>query len=239
MDRTYNRRRGFALIVVLSTLSIIALLFAIASNRAINRLSDTRTDFLVAQDAQDRTSLLALAAQVYGDAETPLATDMMLPVQWRGENAELRLQDAGGLIDLNTANPAMLERLATALEVTPAQLEAYRVWRRAPLRLQRTSDFVRVTGGDAALRESLLPIATVFSGRPGIAVELAPIELLEHLTGSTGSRDILIRELQTDWVSPPSGANYHVTVMNKGDQAIHLGVINVGSTANGLIISSF
>ena len=239
MGMTYNKRRGFALIVVLSTLSIITLLFAIASSRVVSRLSDTRTDSLVAHDALVKASLLALAARVYGDAQTPLTTDVILPVQWRGEDASLVLQDAGGLVDLNTANPVMLEQLADALGVTSAQLEGYRLWRRTPLRLQRTSDFVRVIGGDTELRESLFPIATVFSGRPGIAAHLAPIKLLEILTGSTGSRAVLIQDLSINWVSAPSGSNYHVNVMNKDDQAIPLGVINIGSGANGLIVSSF
>ncbi|MGC1498097.1 MAG: hypothetical protein WA790_19990 [Sulfitobacter sp.] len=201
MNGLDNKRRGFALIVVLSTLSIIALLFAIASSRTISRLSETRTDRLVVDDAFARASLLELAVQAYGDAETPMATDALLAVSWRGQEGQMQLQDAGGLVDLNTANPAMLERLAEALEVTPAQLEEYRRWRRTPLRLQRVSDFPRVAGGGISLSESLFPIATVFSGRPGIAIDLAPQKLLEVLTDGGGDRVTLIRKIPPDWIS--------------------------------------
>ena len=239
MYRADNRRRGFALIVVLSTLSIIALLFAIASSRVVSRLSENRTDGLVAEDAFARASLLGLAAQVYSDRQTPLGRDTLLPVRWRGEHSYLHLQDAGGLVDLNTALPVLLERLAEAMDVSSAQLEEYRRWRKTPLRLQRVSDFVRVTGGDALLNRPLFSIATVFSGRQGIAMEFAPQSMLGILSGSTDGKAGVIRGLPSDWATPPSGTNYHVNIMTDGMPSIPLGVINIGAAESGKILSLF
>ena len=239
MFQAKTKSHGFALIVVLSTLSIIALLFAIAGSRAVNRLSETRTDVLVAEDAFARMSLLSLAAQVYGHREMPLEPDVMLPVRWRGGNALLQLQDTGGLVDLNTANPAILERLADRLNIPSANLETYRVWRREPLRLQRVSDFARIVGGAPGLSESMRGLATVFSGRPGLDMDLAPESLLELLVGRAGNRADLIRDLPASWASPASSVNYHVNVINKGGVVIALGIISITGQSKGLIISSF
>lgn len=212
-------RNGFALIVVLSTLSIIALLFAIASSRAINRLGEVRTDVLIADHAHEVASLLELAAQVFGSQEGRLNRDQALAVRWQGQPAELRLQDVGGLIDLNTANPALLEQFAQALDVSSAQIAQYREWRRRSLRLLRTEDFLRVIAYDEVPPVWFRQVTTVYSGRPGISEDHAPPKLLEILTEGRGP-------LLPEWVSQPSGSNYQVVLTSNSGATRVLGSIS-------------
>ena len=92
----------------------------------------------------------------------------------------------------------------------------YIAWRRSGRRLLRASDFLRVTGAGQDRLADLQAIATVHSGRRGIAPDVAPAGVLETL----GAND-----LPPAWLSPPSGVNYAVGV---GGSARWIGVVHLG-----------
>ena len=80
----------------------------------------------------------------------------------------------------------------------------------------RVSDFLRVTGAGQDRLADLQAIATVHSGRRGIAPVVAAAEVLEIL----GTND-----LPPAWLSPPSGVNYAVRVRGS---ARRIGVVHLG-----------
>ena len=81
----------------------------------------------------------------------------------------------------------------------------------------RAGDFLRVTGAGQERLAELLAVATVHSGRRGIAPDVAPQGVLAIL-----GQD----ELPPAWLSPPSGANYAVVLL--GENARRIGVVHVG-----------
>lgn len=122
----------------------------------------------------------------------------------------------GGLIDLNTGAPDMLERVVEAFELGPEAMADYIAWRRSGRRLLRVSDFLRVTGAGQEWLVELQATATVHSGRRGIAPDVAAAGVLEMLG----------EDLLPAWLSPPSGVNY--AVVSKGESARRIGVVHVG-----------
>lgn len=86
-----------------------------------------------------------------------------------------------GLIDLNTAAPDIVERVVEAFELGPEAMTDYIAWRRSGRRLLRVGDFLRVTGAGQERLAELLAVATVHSGRRGIAPDVAPSGVLEIL----------------------------------------------------------
>lgn len=231
MTRGDFGNRGFALIVVLGTLSIIALLFAIAGTRVLARMSGTDTEMTLARTSHETRALLELTLALYeaGDGQVP--TDVPLALELDDGPVVLRLQDVGGLIDLNTAAPELLDRLAAQIGLDPGALEAYRTWRRTPHRLQSTADFSRAATVDPALALRLQGVATVFSGRRGIAPEVAPEAVLELLSDRPGPRETLVSALPADWITGPSGANFEVIVMPVDKPPRSLGTIGLGTGA--------
>ncbi len=76
--------------------------------------------------------------------------------------------------------------------------------------------FLRFTGAGQDRLAQLQAIATVHSGRRGIAPDLAPAGVLEILGAS---------ELPPAWLSPPLGANYAVGLEGSARQ---IGVVHLG-----------
>jgi type II secretory pathway component PulJ len=208
-------KRGFALIVVLGTLSLIALLFATAQIRLLARVADSSTEALIAERALAQRSLLRLAADLYGAGDVP--PEQVLTVPYLGGEAQVRLRDVAGLVDLNTGNPEMLDRLAEALGVTAGQMAAYRDWRRAPHRLHSVRDFGRVAGTSRDAVAGLEQIATVFSGRFGIAPDHAPPRLLGLLPAA----------LPEGWVDAPTGRVFNVVLQGDTGRDVLLGTIRL------------
>lgn len=218
---TASRKHGFALVVVLFSLAILTLLFSAASTRTLASLQFSTGEVLASDRVQVRVELL--------DALVTLGLPEGDVFVWSGRNADL--QSTGGLVDLNTAAPELLERLLIGYGLPATQradaLQSYRTWRRSGWRLQRVSDFARIAG----LADTDLPgikgLATVHSGRTTISGEQAPIALLEHLTGQVGSRDTLTGALTPGLLGPATRANFAVF-----DGADRLGVVSFGPTAD-------
>ena len=89
--------------------------------------------------------------------------------------------------------------------------------RRSGQRLLRASDFLRVTGAGLDRLAGLQAIATVHSGRRGIAPDVAAAGVLA-LWGED--------ELPPAWLSPPSGVNYAVDLV--GESTRRIGVVHLG-----------
>ena len=211
----HAHRRGFALIVVLSSLAILTIIFSVASSRTMSRLLDGASERMLAQRQATGRELLTLALQLKSSAAGREQTEFR--AEMNGVMHTLFLQDVGGLIDLNTAAPEILERVVEAFELGPEAMTDYIAWRRSGRRLLRVGDFLRVTGAGQDQLAELFAVATVHSGRRGIAPDLAPIGVLAIL-----GQD----ELPPAWLSPPSGVNYAVGLA--GENARRIGVVHVG-----------
>jgi hypothetical protein len=211
-----NGRAGFALVVVLFSLLVLTALFAVAQSRTLAHLQSVAAErrlLVRGAEAQDLLDL-ALAWRLTPAADGRTAFQVTLA----DGSAEVHLQDVGGLVDLNTASPALLTVLGAQLDLDAAALDAYRSWRRSPRRLLRPFDFTRIAGGATGTRLDL--VATVYSGRPGVAWDLAPPEVAALLSPGISREDN---------ASPPSGANFLVTVRRSGsDQTLPLGTIHIG-----------
>lgn len=208
-----ERRKGFALVVVLISLLILTALFTAASQRSLARLREDAGEALLLRRAAARAEVLELLLELPAEAlpHGPLA----LP-----DGRIVRLQDCGGLIDLNTASPALLAQMAQRLDLPETALARLRDWRRSGLRLQRVADFARIGGltEDEAL--AVARVATVYSGRPGIAPDAAPPEVLEIVTAPGGA-------VPEAFQSAPSGENFHVFLLGGERLAGVIGAVHL------------
>lgn len=229
-DHPTQARGGFALVVVLSTLSIIALLFAISSSRILTRAGDLATEQRLAEWTLRRSDLLDLAVAGFGAGDGQVPADGELRVPGGDGELTVRLRDTGGLIDLNTAAPEILDQLAAALGVSADAMAEYRRWRRTPRRLQRVSDFARITGLGPEESRRLQEVATVYSGRRGVAPAHASDVVLQVLTGLEADRATLLRRLPPSWATPSSGSVFEVTLSSRQGPARRLGVVQIAGT---------
>lgn len=169
--------------------------------------------------------------QIFADTSLPVAVEL------NGQILEANFQDVGGLVDLNYASPELLEGLLIALGLTSQEATAvmltFRDFRRTGLGLQRVSDFERIVGLVPNTLPTLANFTTVHSGRTGIAPDVAPLRLLELLTGGAGSREHLKAQLPARLHSPSSGTIFRVKApalspavaiisITSGSNAIHV-----------------
>lgn len=125
-----------------------------------------------------------------------------------GELYVLRAVDVGGLVDLNAAAPPLLEAYLTTIGLTPDEIQRVFEWRRTSKRFLRVEDLLRASGARALDVGLIRRTATVFSGRPGLAREEMPEELVGLLTPYW--RD--------SWVSSASRVNFHLLFELDGHQ---------------------
>ncbi|SFI65104.1 hypothetical protein [Jannaschia pohangensis] len=201
-------RSGFALIVVLMGLLMIAAVTTIAmqTRQATIFRSAVEGDLIVANASGADIVRLALSMKM---------EDADIRVVELG-NRQVELLDVGGLIDLNSAAPGLIDRLIERLGGGTAELAAYRTWRREGRRLVRVDDFIRVTGlvgVDIDLRK----VATVHSGRTGISPEVAPSDVLDLIGMSEN-------DLPEQWVSPASGHTFMVNIVSPSGTRRGLGI---------------
>lgn len=229
-DQNQKAKHGFALIVVLSGLAVLTTLFAVTSTRAITHLQNVSSDVVLVEHAHLSDEILRYVMAIdfpTADADEPHELKL------NGKSISIRLVDVGGLIDLNTAAPELLEKLARKMELDEAALETYHEWKDTPYQLLRVTDFLRVTRASPEHREWLLQVATVHSGRRGIAPSQAPMPVLELTTGQTGSVETLARAVPKTLRSKPTGTNYNVVAEIEGISApVLIGTIQTGSTAS-------
>ena len=159
--------RGFALLSVLWTVGLLSAVAAVLLRTVHADLTQARTDIALAR------------AQAAADGEARLAIlkalgNPLLP--WDGQaRGGVIFQDEGGLVDLNSAAPAVLATLLPTPKV--AAILAARGPETAPTPFYSTLDLARVPGFDAALVHRLQPLLTVHSGQPGLDPKTAPVVL--------------------------------------------------------------
>jgi len=190
-----KQQGGFAIVVVLSSLLVLTTLFAIASQRSMTHIQTSDATLRLADRQNRDTAALTLLLEL-GASDT-------IPGTVRIDDRLLKVQDVGGLIDLNTAAPELLEALFDNLDFPPDAARDFRDWRRIGRRLQRVDDLARITGASATAMVQLEHLATVFSGRRGIAVEIAPEELRNIMRNFPGAN-------RPDLATAPSNINYTI-----------------------------
>jgi hypothetical protein len=218
-----SARKGFALIVVLFSLTVLTLIFGTASLRTLTHIEGVQLSERIAAAEHETTRRADLLLQ--------LGPSVLDPDQTIEALGEISVQPVTGLIDLNTASPALLETLLKGYGLADSTvsdaLSDYRTWRREGRVFLRVADFYRVTGLSQQQVPEIERFATVFSGRIGIAADQAPLTLLEHLTGSPGRREALLEELDPRFFSPGSMVNLRLN--GPYGATIHLGGNSVTS----------
>lgn len=161
------------------------MIFATASNRSLAHLVDSSTEARLLGQQHERVALLRLVAAT-ASLDDVILDDLPPPF----ENLMVRLQDVGGLIDLNAATPELIGALFAATRLPPEAQARYWDWRRGPRRLLRTSDLPSVTGAPRDLAPWLDEVATVFSGGSGVAEAVAPEQVRAMLREGALSTDL-------------------------------------------------
>ena len=194
------------MIVVLASLAILTIIFAIASQRSMTLLQTVAAEEQLLARQHRTLEILQIVASAGPEiAET---TSLQLPTG----PVDPRIQDVGGLIDLNTASPELLGQLFDALDFPADADDRFRAWRRDGRRLQRVDDVVRITGADPAITPTLHGVATVHSGRRGIAADVAPQVVLDIAAPAQ--------------VSPRSGTNFAI-YHNENQKEVLVGVVSI------------
>lgn len=233
MGASNRQKQGFALIVVLATLSILALLFAISSSRFLANLAGTEAELELARRQQENQAFAELALATFSSETSESFLREPLVFQQEDRELTLELQDVGGLVDLNTAAPDLLDALSTSLGIPDDAVQRFRQWRRTPYRLQGVSDFARVAGLSHETGLQLRQFATVHSGRFGIAPDLAPEALLELLQGSATIGSALGVDIPPVWQTPASGVNFRLDLWEGGRFMRSIGVVHLGGSVGG------
>lgn len=212
MNMTLNGTKdqpGFALIAVLFSLVILVLLFGSAQKNFISHAT-----FLGAQTHKENAEIVR--QNIEAISQLYMANLAPISVELNGQSITPEFIDVGGLVDLNSATPDLLTKLLLGLKLSPVQaseaVAALRTFRRTGARLNRVSDFHRITGLTATTLPDLITFATVHSGRRGVAPNESPLALLEVLTGMTGPRDFLEANIKPVFTSPPSNMMFQVIV---------------------------
>lgn len=205
-----RRRRGFALLIVLTTLTILTLLYGVSTRLGVAHLQIRSAEAeLASRAAEGPMFLRAAALQV---ATNPITRT----VATSEGSGQIQIVDAGGMIDLNTAAPPLLDRYLDALGFRPDEIQRFRTWRQEGRRLLRRQDLIRVSGAEAADIATLALTATVVSGRTGVAADAAPDALTALLSPSAFD----------PYATPPSGVNFEVFLQN-ADRLTPLGAVHV------------
>ena len=89
----HGHKRGFALIVVLSSLAILTIIFSVASSRTMSRLLDGASERMLAQRQMTGRELLALALQLKSSAARREQTEFSVEIN--GVTQTVLLQDVG------------------------------------------------------------------------------------------------------------------------------------------------
>jgi type II secretory pathway component PulK len=227
-----NARSGYALIVVLFSLTVLTLIFGTASTRTLTHVQRNHSNLVLAKQFETRAAtaelLLDLGSQTLFDPESQV---------WQLQQLQgITLQPATGLVDLNTASPALLRLLLEGYELPDVQireaLEAYRTWRRQGRKLLRVSDFYRAAGLTADVLPKLASFATVYSGRTGITLEQAPTDLLQRLLGSDEPQEVLVERFDQALVTNGSMVNLHV----RGEMGMQI-VLHLGGAVDSRILN--
>ncbi len=169
-------RRGFALLSVLWCVGLLAAVAAVLL-RAVH-----------ADLAQARTDLALARAQAAADGEARLAIlkalgDPLMAWDGRAQGGVI-YQDEGGLVDLNSASPALLAAMLQKIAAPAGKAAAILAARgpdTAPTPFYSVLDLARVPGIEPGLVRRLKPWITVHSGQNGLDPKTAPAALAADL----------------------------------------------------------
>jgi type II secretory pathway component PulK len=234
-----ERKAGFALILVLSTLTILTLLFAATNNRVLGQLQANNSELTLNSKNATNASLLQFAQnwKVAHPAETGPVS-----ITFNNQHWQFEFQDVGGLIDLNTAQPELRQTLFKHLAASASEAaeyeEKYIAWRRSGKRLIRIDDLYRILERDARAFSRLDRFATISSGRSGISPDHAPDAVLELITERSGNRDALVQDVPETLRSSPSNVTFQVRVRSNDTESRILGTIHIlGAQGSAVILS--
>jgi len=210
-----NPQRGIALVLVLWLLVLLTVI-------AVSHARNVRLEIRLAYNQLEHTRARALAEAgmnraimellVRGDMPRYPVDGTVNRIAIDHHMVSFSMRNASGLVDLNTAQPALLDALMTAAGVDEAKradlVDAILDWRDSDdlrhLHGAEDSEYrhaglawgVRngpfssvdelryVLGMTGALYQRLLPYLTVYSGYGGIRLEFAPPTLVALLTGA-------------------------------------------------------
>jgi len=231
MARPDKDSNGFALVVVLFSLVVIGILFAVASTRTLAKLQGSASERILIVKHQTEQDILKLAIAWKTLPENQGATSF--EVDLNSKRYRVRLQDAGGLIDLNTASPELLDILFARLGDDLEAIARFRDWRRGGKRLQRVSDLFAIAGIAPPANMELAQYATVFSGRRGVAFDVAPKELRDLIIKAAGP-DV---DANPTFASAASNVNFLVMVsVAKSGREKSIGTIHAMNAKAGRIL---
>lgn len=198
-------RKGFALIAVLLALATITTLYAVTSARVVSMRSEMAADRILLMQPGQAGDILWLAGEWLGTSDPNLSEGFIITLN--GKELRITAVDVGGQIDLNTARPELLERAAEYFGIDEVGLAKFRDWRRAPNRVQRLGDFLRVSGVGGEVTPEMREALTVYSGRSGVAKEYA----------TPAAQDVL-GDMAEAWNTPRAGTNFMIVIEQVGQR---------------------
>jgi len=117
-----DRRHGFAIIVVLSFLLILTVLFAIATKRSQTQISSMSSELTLLERQSEAIALLHIAANFGSEL---LISGEPITVPLGSGDRTLIVQDVGGLVDLTTTAPELLQLVLENSQLDGASIQKY------------------------------------------------------------------------------------------------------------------
>ncbi|MEM1159403.1 MAG: hypothetical protein AAGJ28_00580 [Pseudomonadota bacterium] len=227
-----GRAGGFSLLTVLFGLSVVAVLITASLHRMASH--HKVTGYQLRAHAED--AVWAGALQVGGELALASLLEGAPPLEGarvvRVDTAsvEIAIRDAGGLVDVNTAAPDLLQRLFEG-NAAQANLQQAIAGRQLEQRFHSVADFLRAIDLDPEDAGGVHAFLTVHSGRVGIHAEAAPAALLERLIGVKASPANPATALPAPWRSAPTRRVFAVELQRAGQGARRGFVAVTGGTA--------
>src|SRR5579872_2906114 len=189
MDREMPRQRGFALLLVVWVLAILAVL-------AAGFAATTRSDTRLARNFVETARARALAEAGITEA----IAHLLYPIpsrRWRGDGGwhevsfgegkiRVKIEDEAGKIDINAAAPELMSGLCAVLgfdEARAAVIVEGIASRRRLAPFAAVDELMQVPGIDRSGMERLAPYLTVYSQSDRIDFAVAPREVLLAVPG--------------------------------------------------------
>jgi general secretion pathway protein K len=238
------RQDGMALVVVLW---LVVLLSIMAAGHSRNVHTDTTLAARQVQSAKARALAEAginhvILEMLAADSDRKLPVDgSLFDVRIGEDNVTIAIRDATGFIDLNAANPELLEAALEACGVGETArrdlvdaildwrdkddlrrlhgvedddyLSAGVAWSSRDGAFETVDELKYLPGMSQARYDCLAPFVTVYSGRGGLDMEFAPPALIAALTG----KEVPAAEPEDDGNSSgPRNGTFHIYASASG-----------------------
>lgn len=218
--------KGFALPSVLFALLLIILLYSTVSKRLVTDTLLKGTEVTLAHIMADKSSLLTFA--MMSDQNNHDGTE--LPITLNAGPSVFLLQDVSGLVDINAAHIDLiymvLEGIGMPIDAANRAKQILMQFRSDGKRFTHETDITSVIDLPSQQAQKLTKLTTVYSGRTGIAPLESPAELLEAITGGTGTIFAMADLLPLAFVSTSSRTNFKVYAINENENRIYVGTIH-------------